>query len=219
MQNQVSVQTQCKYLRCGRPHPNLRLPSRYCFPASLASLACMRGGVRNPQKVKPQDEPDRAFIHAAAVTLLGSAAGDPADLWRCRSEPADRTVAGSVARRATQHLAVTLGRPPRTGSATIAGSGRIAADFREWPGGSDNSGYSPAHGSVVHAISFTAQKLARSVAGLPHARVFGLGWWSRNSSAPAESVPARLRGEARGRFFDLLRLRDYRPGDPMRAID
>lgn len=97
----------------------------------------------------------------------------------------------------------------------------------------------PAKGSVVHAFQFTAQKLGTIEWQALHTRargVFGLAWWSRKYDIPhrLKVVPARLRGAERGpgtrpqgeraqrgagAGFELLGLRDYRPGDPMRAID
>src|SRR5712664_126081 len=94
----------------------------------------------------------------------------------------------------------------------------------------------PAHGNVAHAFSLTAQKLGMLEWQPVYTRtrgVFGLAWWSRKFHIPhrLKVVPARLRGAERGpgtrpqgeraqrsagAGFELLGLRDYRPGDPMR---
>ncbi|HKQ26112.1 MAG TPA: DUF58 domain-containing protein [Burkholderiales bacterium] len=97
----------------------------------------------------------------------------------------------------------------------------------------------PAHGRVVHPFSFSAQKLGALEWHRVYTRsrgVFGLAWWSRKFDVPhrLKVVPARLRGAERGpgtrpqgervqrnagAGFELLGLRDYRPGDPVRTID
>ena len=97
----------------------------------------------------------------------------------------------------------------------------------------------PVHGSAVHAFSFTAQKLGTLEWQPVYTRtrgMFGLAWWSRRFDIRhrLKVVPARLRGaehgpgtrpqgeraqRGAGAGFELLGLRDYRPGDPLRAID
>ena len=97
----------------------------------------------------------------------------------------------------------------------------------------------PAQGSAVHAFSFTAQKLGPLDWQPVYTRargMLGLAWWSRKFDVKQrlKVVPARLRGaehgpgtrsqgeraqRGAGAGFELLGLRDYRPGDPLRAID
>ena len=97
----------------------------------------------------------------------------------------------------------------------------------------------PPRGSMVHAFSFSAHKLGTLAWQKVYTRtrgMFGLAWWSRKFDIPhrLKVVPARLRGAERGpgtrpqgeraqrnagAGFELLGLRDYRPGDPLRAID
>jgi uncharacterized protein (DUF58 family) len=107
-------------------------------------------------------------------------------------------------------------------------------------GGDSIAAYTvPAHGDVVHSSAFTAQKLGTLDWQPVYTRtcgMFGLAWWSRKFDIAhrLKVVPARLRGAERGpgtrpqgeraqrsagAGFELLGLRDYRPGDPMRAID
>lgn len=96
-----------------------------------------------------------------------------------------------------------------------------------------------AAGEASHSIAITPQRLGRHLWPLIPARVrghFGLAWWPRKLDvAMALTVepdllgrPARRTGIARGgdlaraangHSSELLELRDYRPGDPLRRID
>ncbi|MDE2088810.1 MAG: DUF58 domain-containing protein [Gammaproteobacteria bacterium] len=125
------------------------------------------------------------------------------------------------------------------------GRRRLRVQLRQvWPAGvAGDDGVTectvPAAG--VHELAFSAlpQRLGRIVLPPLYGRVlgyFGLAWWPRAWPAACELrvVPAALRGTERtpvtqregavavslaGRGGELLVLREYRPGDPLRAID
>ncbi len=199
-----------------------------------------------------------AYFLAAAVTLLGIVGqwqGDPwPDLWRV---PAASLLIGlilegvntrrrgfSVSPRIPQR--VTLGQPTAA-ELVLDNDGERPLQVQlqqiflnDLSGGDAIAAYSlPSQRSVVHAFSFTAQKLGTLDWHPVYTRVrgvFGLAWWSRKMDIAhrLKVVPARLRGAERGpgtrpqgdraqrnagAGFELLGLRDYQPGDPMRAID
>ena len=200
-----------------------------------------------------------AYAVAAAVTLIGIVGQwqvDPwPDLWRV---PAASLLLGllleglAVRRRVGLRITpriperVMLGQPT-TAELVLDNEGerplRVELQQAFTNGLSGNDAIAactlPAHGNVVHAFSFTAQKLGTLEWQPVYTRtrgVFGLAWWSRKFDIPHELqvVPARLRGAERGpgtrpqgervqrnagAGFELLGLRDYRHGDPMRAID
>jgi uncharacterized protein (DUF58 family) len=199
-----------------------------------------------------------AYVVAAAVTLLGIVGQwqeDPwPDLWRvpAASLLAGLLLEGVAARRRGLSISpriperVMLGQPAAAGLVLVNDGERpreieLQQIFANALSGSEAiAAYTvPAHGTVVHAFSFTAQKLGTFDWQPVYTRmrgVFGLAWWSRKFAVPHEMkvVPARLRGAERGpgtrpqgerpqrsagAGFELLGLRDYRPGDPMRAID
>jgi uncharacterized protein (DUF58 family) len=199
-----------------------------------------------------------SHIAAAAVTLLGIVGqwqDDPwPALWRvpAASLLLGLLLEGLAARRSRLNISpriperVVLGQP--AAAELVVGNGgerplqvELQQIFENGLSGSDAiSAYTvPAHGTVVHAFSFVAQKLGTLEWRPVYTRtrgVFGLAWWSRKFDIPhrLKAVPARLRGAERGpgtrpqderaqrsagAGFELLGLRDYRPGDPMRAID
>ena len=198
------------------------------------------------------------YVAAAAVALLGIVGqwqADPwPDLWRvpAASLLIGLLLEGVVARRRGLRISpriperVMLGQP--TAAELVLGNNgerplrvELQQVFPNDLSGSDAIAARtlPAHGSVLHAFSFTAQKLGTIEWQPVYTRTrgaFGLAWWSRKVDIPhrLQVVPARLRGAERGpgtrpqgervqrnagTGFELLGLRDYRPGDPMRAID
>ena len=199
-----------------------------------------------------------AYVIAAAVTLIGIVGQwqvDPwPDLWRvpAASLLIGLLLEGAAARRSGLRISpriperVMLGQP--TAAELVLGNDgerplrvELQQVFTNGLSGSDAIAARtlPPHGSVVHAFSFTAQKLGALEWQLVYTRtrgMFGLAWWSRKFDVPhrLHAVPARLRGAERGpgtrpqgervqrnagAGFELLGLRDYRHGDPMRAID
>jgi uncharacterized protein (DUF58 family) len=199
-----------------------------------------------------------SYTLAALVTLLGIAGqwhNDPwPDLWRvpAASLLIGLLLEGLAARRHGLHVSpriperVMLGQPAT--AELVLGNNRerpllveLQQVFANGLSGDDSiAAYTvPAQASMVHAFSFTAQKLGTLAWQKVYTRtrgMFGLAWWSRrlDISHRLTVVPARLRGAERGpgtrpqgeraqrsagAGFELLGLRDYRPGDPLRAID
>lgn len=199
-----------------------------------------------------------SYTLAAMVTLLGIVGqwqNDPwPDLWRvpAASLLIGLLLEGLAARRRGISIALRMGDRAMLGQPATAEL--ILGNDRERPvmvqlqqvfanglsGDESVAAYTvPAHGSAVHAFSFTAQKLGTLAWQPVYTRtrgMFGLAWWSRRFDIAhgLKAVPARLRAaehgpgtrsqgdraqRSAGGGFELLGLRDYRPGDPMRAID